>query len=100
MSLVQILIRGEPVTEGHNVEFLWPIPPEMKKYKAATSRYLGHLLGHEGDGSLYALLKQLGEEWVREAKSSLFGTSILSSVKTSRQGRSARQPDCAARITG
>ncbi|GAQ79598.1 Insulinase family protein [Klebsormidium nitens] len=57
---LQILIRGEPVTEGHNVEFLWPISPEMKKYKAAASRYLGHLLGHEGDGSLFALLKQLG----------------------------------------
>jgi insulysin len=58
--VLQILIKGEPVTEGHNLEFLWPIAPEVKKYKAAASRYLGHLLGHEGDGSLFALLKQLG----------------------------------------
>jgi insulysin len=28
---------------------------------AAPSRYLGHLIGHEADGSLFALLKKLGE---------------------------------------
>lgn len=56
----QVLIKAVPVTEGHSLSFYWPIDPEAKQYKAGASRYLGHLIGHEAQGSLFSLLKQKG----------------------------------------
>jgi insulysin len=58
---LQIIVKAVPVREGHNLEIMFPISPEIQKYKAAPSRYLGHLIGHEADGSLFAHLKKLGE---------------------------------------
>lgn len=57
---LQILVKTVPVKEGHTLGILWPITPELKNYKEAPSRYLGHLIGHEADGSLFCLLKSLG----------------------------------------
>jgi insulysin len=57
---MQIIVKAVPVREGHNLEIMFPISPEIQKYKAAPSRYLGHLIGHEADGSLFAHLKKLG----------------------------------------
>ncbi|KAJ7565037.1 hypothetical protein O6H91_02G045200 [Diphasiastrum complanatum] len=57
---LQVIIKAVPVKEGHFLELIWPSIPEIKLYEAAPSRYLGHLLGHEADGSLFALLKRLG----------------------------------------
>lgn len=54
-------MKAVPVREGHNLEMMFPITPEIQNYLAAPSRYLGHLIGHEADGSLFALLKKLGE---------------------------------------
>jgi insulysin len=54
-------VKAVPVREGHNLEMMFPITPEIQNYTAAPSRYLGHLIGHEADGSLFALLKKLGE---------------------------------------
>lgn len=61
MQNLQIIVKAVPVREGHNLEMMFPITPEIQKYEAAPSRYLGHLIGHEADGSLFALLKKLGE---------------------------------------
>jgi len=58
---LQIIVKAVPVREGHNLEMMFPITPEIQNYLAAPSRYLGHLIGHEADGSLFALLKKLGE---------------------------------------
>ncbi|KAG0627873.1 hypothetical protein M758_2G234700 [Ceratodon purpureus] len=57
---LQITVKAVPVREGHNLEMMFPITPEIQNYIAAPSRYLGHLIGHEADGSLFALLKKLG----------------------------------------
>ncbi|GBG72511.1 hypothetical protein CBR_g12082 [Chara braunii] len=56
---LKIIIKAVPVTEGHSLELSWTSVPEFRHYKAAPSRYISHLLGHEGDGSLFALLKSL-----------------------------------------
>jgi secreted Zn-dependent insulinase-like peptidase len=61
MQNLQIIVKAVPVREGHNLEMMFPITPEIQNYTAAPSRYLGHLIGHEADGSLFALLKKLGE---------------------------------------
>lgn len=57
---LQIIVKSVPVRLGHYLELVWPIPPQIKNYKTCPSRYLGHLVGHEAKGSLFALLKDLG----------------------------------------
>lgn len=57
---LQILVRAIPIKQGHKLRIVWPITPEIHHYKEGPCRYLGHLIGHEGEGSLYYVLKTLG----------------------------------------
>ncbi|CAI5953115.1 unnamed protein product [Closterium sp. NIES-65] len=54
------LVRAVPVAEGHKLELVWPTPADQHLHRATPTRYLGHLIGHEGHGSLFALLKKKG----------------------------------------
>jgi len=49
-----------PIKESHTLEVSWDIPPTEKLYRKAPTNYLSHLLGHEGAGSAFALLKARG----------------------------------------
>lgn len=60
LSLFQILVRAVPIKQGHKLRIIWPITPSIHHYKEAPCRYLGHLIGHEGEGSLFYVLKTLG----------------------------------------
>ncbi|XP_020092240.1 insulin-degrading enzyme-like 1, peroxisomal isoform X3 [Ananas comosus] len=57
---LQILVRAVPIKQGHTLRIIWPITPSIHNYKECPCRYLGHLIGHEGEGSLFYILKQLG----------------------------------------
>ncbi|KAM1079537.1 hypothetical protein FF1_014341 [Malus domestica] len=57
---LQILVKTVPIKEGHKLGLVWPIAPEIHHYKEGPCRYLSHLIGHEAEGSLYAVLKTLG----------------------------------------
>lgn len=57
---LQILVKAVPIKQGHKLRFAWPITPGIHHYKEGPSRYLGHLIGHEGEGSLFYILKKLG----------------------------------------
>ncbi|XP_024189601.1 insulin-degrading enzyme-like 1, peroxisomal [Rosa chinensis] len=57
---LEILVRTVPIKEGHKLRLAWPITPEIHHYKEWPCRYLCHLIGHEGEGSLYYILKTLG----------------------------------------
>ncbi|PKA63852.1 Zinc-metallopeptidase, peroxisomal [Apostasia shenzhenica] len=57
---LQILVKAVPIKEGHFLSVRWPITPGIHYYKEGPSRYLGHLIGHEGEGSLFYTLKKLG----------------------------------------
>ncbi|KAJ0099822.1 hypothetical protein Patl1_20520 [Pistacia atlantica] len=57
---LQILVRAVPIKQGHKLRIIWPITPSIRHYKEAPCRYLGHLIGHEGEGSLFYVLKTLG----------------------------------------
>ncbi|KAK4412955.1 Insulin-degrading enzyme-like 1, peroxisomal [Sesamum alatum] len=57
---LQILVKAVPIKRGHKLRFVWPITPGIRHYKEGPSRYLGHLIGHEGEGSLFYILKKLG----------------------------------------
>ncbi|XP_013403642.1 insulin-degrading enzyme [Lingula anatina] len=51
-----------PVKDIRNLSILWPIPDLQEHYKSNPGHYLGHLIGHEGPGSLLSELKAKG--WV------------------------------------
>lgn len=57
------LISTVPVTEGHALRVQWPLPTLLPHWREAPDAFLGHLIGHEGAGSLFASLKEQG--WVR-----------------------------------
>ncbi|GAB2267014.1 Insulin-degrading enzyme-like 1, peroxisomal [Dionaea muscipula] len=54
---LQILVKTVPIKEGHRLLFAWPITPSIRYYREGPCRYLGHLIGHEGEGSLFYVLK-------------------------------------------
>lgn len=53
-------MRVVPIKESHTLEVTWDIPPTEALYRKAPTNYLSHLLGHEGAGSAFALLKARG----------------------------------------
>jgi secreted Zn-dependent insulinase-like peptidase len=55
-----VLMRVVPIKESHTLEVTWDIPPTEALYRKAPTNYLSHLLGHEGAGSAFALLKARG----------------------------------------
>lgn len=55
-----LLIRVVPIKESHTLDIQWDIPPTEPLYRKAPTNYLSHLLGHEGAGSAFALLKSRG----------------------------------------
>lgn len=55
-----LLVRVVPIKESHTIEVTWDIPPTDQLYRQAPTNYLSHLLGHEGAGSAFALLKARG----------------------------------------
>lgn len=57
---LQIVVNCVPVREQHVLEILWPVHSKRANYRSGASAYLSHLLGHEADGSLFALIKVLG----------------------------------------
>jgi insulysin len=46
-----------PVSQVHALELQFPMREILSLYKCKPTRYLSHLLGHEGSGSLLSLLK-------------------------------------------
>ncbi|RVX09644.1 Insulin-degrading enzyme-like 1, peroxisomal [Vitis vinifera] len=61
---LQILVKTVPIKQGHKLRVIWPITPSIHNYKEGPCRYLGHLIGHEGEGSLFYILKTLGIDTV------------------------------------
>lgn len=51
-----------PVKDFRNLNVTFPIPDLQPYYKTSPGHYLGHLIGHEGPGSLLSDLKSKG--WV------------------------------------
>ncbi|EPS70250.1 insulin degrading enzyme, partial [Genlisea aurea] len=57
---LSILVKVVPIEQGHKLTFIWPITPGFRNYKEGPTSYLSHLIGHEGEGSLFYILKKLG----------------------------------------
>ncbi|KAG0474052.1 hypothetical protein HPP92_015909 [Vanilla planifolia] len=59
MGFHEVLVKAVPIKEGHTLRVIWPVTPGIRHYKEGPSRYLSHLIGHEGEGSLFYILKNL-----------------------------------------
>jgi len=46
------------------LQLFWPLPPQRAHYTSSPTRYVSHLLGHEGEGSILSYLKAKG--WANE----------------------------------
>lgn len=57
-------IFAKPVMDQRMMDLSFPYPDEEDLYESMPGRYLGHLIGHEGPGSILAYLKAKG--WVTE----------------------------------
>ncbi|XP_031738677.1 insulin-degrading enzyme-like 1, peroxisomal [Cucumis sativus] len=73
---LQVLVRAIPIKEGHKLRIIWPITPGIHHYKEGPCRYLSHLIGHEGEGSLYYVLKTLGWATGLSAGESIFSMNF------------------------
>jgi insulysin len=49
-----------PVKEQRTIQFSWFLPEQRTFWKEKPARYLSHILGHEGPGSLTQVLKAKG----------------------------------------
>ena len=52
----------KPEKQIRELSFLFPMPDYQKDYHSKPTMVLGHILGHEGAGSLYAWLKE--KNWI------------------------------------
>ncbi|XP_064386894.1 nardilysin-like isoform X2 [Halichondria panicea] len=52
------LYKVIPVKDTHKLRLTWALPPLMEHYGSKPVEYLSWLLGHEGEGSVYAELKK------------------------------------------
>ncbi|CAF2059199.1 unnamed protein product [Brassica oleracea var. botrytis] len=57
---LQILVKSVPIMQINMLRIFWPVTPSILHYEEAPCKYLSHLIGHEGEGSLFHALKTLG----------------------------------------
>ncbi|KAG7561203.1 Metalloenzyme LuxS/M16 peptidase-like [Arabidopsis thaliana x Arabidopsis arenosa] len=57
---LQVLVKAVPIRQGHELTVSWPVTPSIHHYEEAPCRYIGRLIGHEGEGSLFHALKMRG----------------------------------------
>lgn len=55
-----LLFNMETIKEIRHLEIVWPTPSYNEYYRSKPSRYVGDLLGDEGDGSILSVLKAKG----------------------------------------
>ncbi|CAG8435673.1 5819_t:CDS:10 [Scutellospora calospora] len=53
-------ISMKPVKDNHGLEITFPFVDQQPHYNTKPSRYISHLIGHEGVGSILSLLKKKG----------------------------------------
>jgi insulysin len=61
-SKKNLLIQAKTLKEMRSMYITWLIPDQRPYYNTKPEQYLTHLIGHEGEGSLYQSLKTRG--WI------------------------------------
>ena len=57
-----ITLSSKPLKENYQVEYTFMVPSIIQSYDIKPDSYISNLLGHEGSGSLHALLTEYG--WI------------------------------------
>jgi insulysin len=60
MERLPFVVQSKPATESRRLTLLFPVPDTDAFIDRDPLRYIGHLLGHESEGSLLAHLKSKG----------------------------------------
>jgi secreted Zn-dependent insulinase-like peptidase len=55
-------LRHDNIKDDHGVSYTFPVPSSKWVYRKKPARYVGNLLGHEGEGSLHKILT--GKGWI------------------------------------
>jgi nardilysin len=55
-----LLVTVKSVKHHHKLSLMWQLPATKKHYKSKSHQFIGHLIGHESQGSLIAVLKDKG----------------------------------------
>ncbi|KAA0012194.1 peptidase M16 [Billgrantia pellis] len=53
-------VEVQSTRDSRHVRFMFPVPDPIQHYRHKPADYLAHLLGHEGEGSLLAVLREAG----------------------------------------
>ena len=64
-------LQIEPIKEIRQLQFIFPMPEVISQYRFKPLSLIGHILGHEGEGSLLKFYKEKG--WVESLSA---GTGI------------------------
>lgn len=72
-NFLPAMVSIRPQKELRQLSFMFPIPNEDAYYPYKPFNFIAHLLAHEGEGSLFSLLKELG--WVESLRA---GTGLKS----------------------
>lgn len=70
--LFQKFYKVVPIKDIRNLYVTFPIPDLQKYYKSNPGHYLGHLIGHEGPGSLLSELKSKGTAFIFSSSKCLY----------------------------
>ena len=77
------LIEIQPLKETRELSLLFPVPDEGPEYRQKSLNYIANLLGHEGQGSLMANLRECGwaenlyaGEWLEDGLHSSLNVTI------------------------
>ena len=54
------VVHSRPLTESRQLTLLFPVPDTDAFIGSGTLRFIGHLIGHEGETSLLTYLKDAG----------------------------------------
>lgn len=59
-NVLQKMVKLVPVKDKRTLEMIWILDNQVQHYHYPPSRYVSHLLGHEGKGSLLSFLIKEG----------------------------------------
>ena len=88
-------VFAKPVMDSRSLDIQFPYEDEDGLYETQPSRYISHLIGHEGPGSILAYIKEKG--WANELSAGAMpvcpGSAFMSiSIKLTEEGLQ-RYPD-------
>lgn len=85
---VQKYFEFVPIKAFRVLRLLFPMEPSVARYLDKSTRYISHLIGHEGSGSIFQVLQQKGwatalvaGEMVTTTDFDLFGIDISLTIE-------------------